>query len=204
MNNNINWEEVEQKVAIICNKFSNIASWREDLAQELRIHAYYVSDNYYDLYRKAIDFWRKLQTRQFPETPYYDLEVLNPSYTKDYNDQFDDIIKLIQKELDRYGNTKWDRDKLEVSKKLLLIIAADIDESYPSDSIENKTNMNHYINSRLNLSWVEKETGINYKRLVNAMKILEDIVQGLAVMHKIDISDEYLEDYYKNPEDSKG
>ena len=60
----------------------------------------------------------------------------------------------------------------------------------------NNTSLNHYINQRLNLSWVAEETGINYKRLVNSMKLLEDIVQGLAIMHKIDIPEEYLKDYY--------
>lgn len=197
MNENIDWKEVEDKISLICYKFENLSSWHEDLAQELRIHAYYVSDNYYDLYRKAIDFWRKIQTKQAPEIPYFDLEVLNPSYTDKYDDQFKDIVSLIRDELNRPAFNKWDEDKLALSRKLLDIILSDIDTNEKKVTISmNNTSLNHYINQRLNLSWVAEETGINYKRLVNSMKLLEDIVQGLAIMHKIDIPEEYLKDYY--------
>ena len=75
-NDNFDWKEVEDKISIICRKFENLGPWHEDLAQELRVHAYYVSNNYYDLYRKAIDFWRKVQTKQSPEVPYFDLDIL--------------------------------------------------------------------------------------------------------------------------------
>lgn len=197
MNNNIDWKEVENKISLICYKFDNLSSWHEDLAQELRIHAYYVSDDYYDLYRKAIDFWRKIQTKQSPEIPYFDLEVLNNSYTDDHYDQFEDIIALIRKELSRPGNNKWDNDMLELAGKLLDIIVADIDPKKVSHTIDtDKSSLNHYINHRLNLSWVSEETGIGYKRIVVAMKFLEDTVRGLASMHKIEIPREYFEGYY--------
>lgn len=197
MNNNIDWKEVENKISLICYKFDNLSSWHEDLAQELRIHAYYVSDDYYDLYRKAIDFWRKIQTKQSPEIPYFDLEVLNNSYTDDHYDQFEDIIALIRKELSRPGNNKWDNDMLELAGKLLDIIVADIDPKKVSHTIDtDKSSLNHYINHRLNLSWISEETGIGYKRIVVAMKFLEDTVRGLASMQKIEIPIEYLEGYY--------
>lgn len=197
MNNNIDWKEVENKISLICYKFDNLSSWHEDLAQELRIHAYYVSDDYYDLYRKAIDFWRKIQTKQSPEIPYFDLEVLNNSYTDDHYDQFEDIIALIRKELSRPGNNKWDNDMLELAGKLLDIIVADIDPKKVSHTIDtDKSSLTHYINHRLNLSWVSEETGIGYKRIVVAMKFLEDTVRGLASMHKIEIPREYFEGYY--------
>ena len=197
MNNNIDWKEVEDKISLICYKFDNLSSWHEDLAQELRIHAYYVSDDYYDLYRKAIDFWRKIQTKQSPEIPYFDLEVLNNSYTDDHYDQFEDIIALIRKELSRPGNNKWDNDMLELAGKLLDIIVADIDPKKVSHTIDtDKSSLTHYINHRLNLSWVSEETGIGYKRIVVAMKFLEDTVRGLASMHKIEIPIEYFEGYY--------
>lgn len=197
MNNNIDWKEVENKISLICYKFDNLSSWHEDLAQELRIHAYYVSDDYYDLYRKAIDFWRKIQTKQSPEIPYFDLEVLNNSYTDDHYDQFEDIIALIRKELSRPGNNKWDNDMLELAGKLLDIIVADIDPKKVSHTIDiDKSSLTHYINHRLNLSWVSEETGIGYKRIVVAMKFLEDTVRGLASMQKIEIPIEYFEGYY--------
>lgn len=198
INRNIDWTDVENKIAIICYKFSNLAHLHEDLAQELRIHAYYVSDNYYDLYRKAIDFWRKVQTRQAPEVPYFDLEVLNPSYEENYDDQFDDIVALVKKELNRPGYNKWDENMLELSRTLLDIILADIDPKKASHVNKmNKSSLNHYINQRLNLSWVAEETGIGYKRIVVAMKFLEDTVRGLAAMHKIEIPTHYFEGYYE-------
>jgi len=201
MNNNIDWKEIEDKIAIICYKFSNLSSYHEDLAQELRIHAYYVSDNYYDLYRKAIDFWRKLQSRQSPEVPYFDLELLGGSYSmeKEATDQFNDIVFLIRKELNRFPQSKWDSNKIDVATKLLDIILEDIDPKKVegNSDIVGDSNLNHYINHRLNLSWVSEETGIGYKQIVMAMKLLEDIVRGLHAMKKIEIPLEYFQGYYE-------
>ena len=198
MNNNIDWDEVENKISLICYKFQNLASWHEDLAQELRIHAYFVSDNYYDLYRKAIDFWRKVQTKQAPEIPYFDLEVLNPSYNDNHLDQFSDIISLIREELNRPGYNKWHSSMLELARELLDIMIEDIDPSkVEKKSTMNKSSLNHYINHRLNLSWVAEETGVGYKRIVVAMKFLEDTVRGLAAMKKIEIPEEYFKGYYE-------
>lgn len=199
MNDNIDWKEVEEKISLICYKFSNLASWHDDLAQELRIHAYYVSDNYYDLYRKAIDFWRKIQTKQSPEIPYFDLEILGESYTdKEALDQFDNIVFLVRTELSRDPQNKWDSDKMELAMRLLDIIIEDINpkKSRNNTGISNKSSLNHYINQRLNLSWVAEETGVGYKKIVTAMKLLEDTVRGLHAMSKIEIPMEYFEGYY--------
>lgn len=192
----IDWEYVESKISAICYRFENLSAWKEDLAQELRIHAYYVSDNYYDLYRKAIDFWRKIQTRQAPEIPYFDLEVLNLSTRDDTEDQFQRIIYLVREELKKPGKNKWENDRLELAGKLLDIIVSDIEETEDNLIISSKSSKNPYINQRLNLSLISEETGISYKRLVDSMKVLEDIIQGLAVMKKIDIPLVYLVDYY--------
>lgn len=200
MNANIDWEEVEQKISLICYKFDNLASWHEDLAQELRMHAYYHSDNYYDLYRKAIDFWRKIQTRQSPEIPYFDLELIGDSYTTDKEtlDQLDKIVVLVREELDRTPKNKWEGDKFQLAKLLLNIILDDIDPQKVSENtpIKGKSKLNHYINHRINISWVAEETGIGYKRIVVAMKLLEDIVRGLHAMKKIEIPPEYFKGYY--------
>jgi len=202
MNHNIDWKEVEEKISLICYKFDNLSPWHEDLAQELRIHAYYVSDNYYDLYRKAIDFWRKVKTRQAPEVPYLDLDVLNISYDSKEDEmlQFDELVKLIKRELSRPGYNKWDSNMLELSMKLLDIILSDIDtrDEVPRDVVSCRSDLNHYINSRLNLSWVAEETGIGYKRIIVAMKFLEDTVRGLAAMHKIELPIEYFKGYYED------
>lgn len=194
---NIDWEEIENKISIICHKFSNLATWHEDLAQELRIHAYYVSDNYYDLYRKAIDFWRKIQTKHVPEIPYFDLEVLNKSVEDNHVDQFNDLVILIRKELNTPGNDKWDNNMLDLAKKLFDIILEDISpEKVETHVPMENSSLSHYRNCRLNLSWVAEETGIGYKRIVVAMKFLEDTVRGLAAMHKIELPAEYFEGYY--------
>jgi hypothetical protein len=198
MNNNIDWDEVEYKISLICYKFDNLSSWHEDLAQELRIHAYYVSDNYYDLYRKAIDFWRRIQTRQSPEIPYFDLEIFNKSYDEDHSNQFDDLVRLIRKELNRPGYNKWDSNMLDLANKLLDIILEDIDpKKVKENSNLSKSSLNHYINNRVNLSWVSEATGIGYKRVVAAMKFLEDTVRGLAAMNKIEIPSEYFKGFYE-------
>lgn len=200
MKNQIDWEEVESKISLICYKFSNLAPYHEDLAQELRIHAYYISDNYYDLYRKAIDFWRLVQTKQSPEIPYFDLEVIGGTYTaeKEAIDQLDTIVSFIKKELNRTPQNKWDSDKLELSKKILDIILEDISPEKSGSKVhrESKSNLNHYMNHRLNLSWVAEETGVGYKRIVQSMKLLEDIVRGLHSMQKIEIPLEYFKGYF--------
>lgn len=198
-NDNFDWKEVEDKISIICRKFENMKPWHEDLAQELRIHAYYVSNNYYDLYRKAIDFWRKLQTRQAPEIPYFDLEILGRcAKDEDSTYEFDKMVELVKIELNRPGYNKWDEDKLELSRTILDIILEDIDPKKKNINIRKmtKSNLNHYINQRLNLTWVSEEMGIGYKRVVDAMKLLEDIIRGLSAMHKIEIPIEYFRGYY--------
>lgn len=201
MNKNIDWKEVEEKISLICYKFNNLSSWHDDLAQELRIHAYYVSDNYYDLYRKAIDFWRKLQTKQSPEIPYFDLELIGGTYSSDREalDQLEDIVDLIRKELTKSPKNKWEGNRMELAMKLLDIILEDIDP----EKVENKnpisdtSSLNHYINHRLNLSWVSEETGIGYKQIVTSMKLLEDIVMRLHSMKKIEIPEAYFKGYNK-------
>lgn len=203
-NENIDWKEVEDKISLICYKFSNLAAWHEDLAQELRLHAYYCSDNYYDLYRKAIDFWRRIQTKQSAETPYFDLELVGGSYSleEEATDQLDDIISLIRRELSRDPQNKWDSNKMELAMKLLDIMLEDIDpkKKLDKEKMESKSSLNHYINHRLNLSWVAEETGVGYKQLVMAMKLLEDTVRGLHAMHKIEIPLKYFQGYYDSKE----
>lgn len=198
MNNNINWKEVETKISIICNKFNNLDFCREDLAQELRIHAYYVSDDYYDLCRKAIDFWRKIQSRQSPEVPYVDLEIASSSDNVDKGfAQFDELVRLIKEELDRPEQNAWDKKLSDLARQLLDIMISDIDPRKKS-KYNKDSKLNPYINKRLNISWASEEVGAGYKRVMMAMKFLEDIVSGLSMMHKIEIPEEYLKDYYKD------
>lgn len=200
-NNNIDWADVENKIAIICRKFDNIESHREDLAQELRIHAYYVSDNYYDLFRKAIDFWRKIKTKQSPEIPYFDLEVLNSSYQESsYDDQFESIIDLLRRELDREDcYNAWEKKIVDVAKLLLDIIVLEIrpDKLTKPNVDFSKSNLRHYFNGRISLTWVEEITGINSKKLKKAVDLLQDMIRGLSLVGKIEIPFYYIEDFYK-------
>lgn len=196
---NINWNEVEEKIAVICYKFSNLAPWHDDLAQELRIHAYYVSDNYYDLYRKAIDFWRKIQTKHNPECPYFDLELLASSHDvpeEEALDQAEEIVRLIREELTGEYNNKWELKRMELALELLDIILEDIEPKKTPTSTKDNSRLSRYINHRLNLSWVEEVTGHKYKQIVQSMKLLEDIVRGLHAMNKIEIPLQYFEGYY--------
>lgn len=221
------WEDVENKINIICGKFNNLSPWQDDLRQELRLHAYYYSEDYHNLYRKAIDFWRKIQNTYQPEVPYYefgsdvtgessvesrqsgDNTIVNKALTKrvqedrydnksnseDYGD-YDRLLQWITHELDKPGYSKPDQRMIDLSKFLLRIIIEDIDPRLNIDNKLNKSKSAHYINDRLNLSWIYEETGIGYKRLVQAMKYLEDVIQSLAMRKKIDIPEEYLKDYY--------
>lgn len=198
-NDNFDWKEVEDKISIICRKFENLGPWHEDLAQELRVHAYYVSNNYYDLYRKAIDFWRKVQTKQSPEVPYFDLDILGQVAKKeDDMYEFDRMVKLVERELNRPGYNKCDEDKLRLSRTIWQIVLEDIDPRRDCKLLKtmNKSDLSHYFNQRLNLTWVSEETGVGYKRVAEAMRFIEDTIRGLSAMHKIEIPIEYFRGYY--------
>ena len=196
MNNNIDWQDVENKISLICYKFSNLSRWQEDLAQELRIHAYYVSDDYYDLVRKAIDFWRKIQTHYTPETPYFDLDILGiPSKNAMDFVAFDEMVALIKKELNRPGYNVCDQRMLNLADKIFTIIVNDIDP-HAKRNVKSSSTTKHYHNQRLNLTWVSEELGVSYQLVSNAMKFLEATVLGLAAMGKIEIPEDYFKGYF--------
>lgn len=195
---NIDWDEVEAKINIICNKFQNLKRYRADLAQELRIHAYFVSDDYYNLYRRAIDFYRHIQTKESPDTPYFDLEFMESiGKTDECDEDFHIIVGYIKKELRRPGLNKWDEDMLRLAEQILDIILSDIDPNVPFPLPRRHSNLLPYRNEKLNLSWVAEVTGINYKRISTAMRFIEDTVRGLAAMNKIEIPTECFKGYYE-------
>lgn len=190
------WEDVEQKISLICYKFDNLSSWHEDLAQELRLHAYYVSSDYYNLYRKAIDFWRTIQAKYNPESPYYDLETVGGLYTDtDPLDQTSEIVNLIKEELNHYPQNKWEEKKISLTLDILDLILDDID---PKKSVKSTdSSSTHYINSKVNITWVSDVLHANYKQCKSSLQILAEIIRGLAMMRKIDIPEEYLKDFYE-------
>lgn len=189
---NIDWEDVENKISIICRKFSNIDNrFKDDLAQELRIHAYYVSDDYYDLQRKAIDFWRTLTRKVFPEIPYIDLELTAGSMK--FNDSeisYQETVKAIRIELSKREYETTNEAKIDdLALKILDIIIEDIDgstlskETYEADK---NISIYKYRNGKINISYLDlRFPEINYKTVSKALSRLREVIEGLSEMGKI-------------------
>jgi len=197
----LNWEEIETKISIICRKFDNIpASLMDDLAQELRIHAYYKSDDYYDLFRRAISFWRSLNASKNSDLPFFDLEMIGGSSNDRYDYNMRYIANEIKKELKRTPSSSyWDSKMIERAGEILDIVLHDIDDRLPP--VE-PTNFNivskKYINGRISLSWLSESLGISYRSAENTMNFLADTVLGLVDLGKITVDDESLLEYFKH------
>lgn len=198
---NINWEEVEHKIAIICNKFNNIESrYRDDLAQELRIHAFYISDDYYDLTRKAIDFWRTLQVRVIPEVPYFDLEILGGVKQDDTSAHFHEMVRKIFERLDSveiYELYQVDSEIQDLARKILDIILDDLIDRDPQVKVREYKKYKPYHNERISCSYLWEVMGddvgsVNYKKIRKAMKLLESVVIELATYGEIEIDEYYM------------
>lgn len=197
---NIDWEEVEKKVSIICRKFSNIdPRYIDDLAQELRIHAYYVSDDYYDLQRKAIDFWRSMQVRVYPEVPFFDMELVGGAKMDDTSRyDYDVLVNLIKKELQRKNGSYYENALDDIALRILDIIVMDIDEREVGRRKNLKGTSKPYINQRISCTYLSEELpDIHYKRIQKALNLLADIIQGLSEMGKLSIDDFYKESFPK-------
>lgn len=189
----LNWEEVENKIAILCRKFDNIdRRYRDDLAQELRIHAYYVSDDYYDLQRRAIDFWRSMCTKVYPETPYIDLDLLGKSVDpQDIEDLvFEGMVEKIKKELTRgLWDNVYAKELDEIAMRILNIILEDIKGSKVEKKsiLEEEAIASRYTKGgRINCTFIDsKLPEIHYKRIRKAVKRLEEVTEALRDMGKI-------------------
>ena len=196
---NINWEEVEHKIAIICNKFNNIDSrYRDDLAQELRIHAFYKSDDYYDLTRKAIDFWRTLQVKVMPEIPYLDLELIGGIKSDAYEElEFNSLIDAIRKGIKSPEFTATDEIK-DLASDILDIVLLDITGGDAKAKKRDAVTYKPYHNQRISCSYLWEVMGdeigsVNYKRIRKALKFLESVIQTLAEKGVIVIDEAYRE-----------
>lgn len=185
----IDWEDVETKISIILRKFSNIDDrYKDDLAQELRIHAYSYSDDYYDLQRKAIDYWRTLTRKVYPEVPFIDLELMSGADNSDKNMlYYECTVKAIRKELNRevYSSAS-DRKINELALKILDIIIEDIDGSTVTEETTqaNETiTLHKYRNGKINLSYLDlRFPDIHYKSISKAFNRLREVVEGLKDM----------------------
>jgi hypothetical protein len=185
---NIDWEEVEKKVSIILYKFNNISeSYRDDLAQELRIHAYYFSDDYYDLYRCAIDYWRRLTRKEYPEIPFIDMELIGGESSTDFQSvesnyklYVDKLKESLLSEVNK-SNRQIDLDK--VSYLILKIICNDIDGTEVDETLES-SNLAKFYSGRISLSYLgEVLPSVNYKKLGRAVKRLEELMDNFLVIY---------------------
>lgn len=190
---NIDWEEVERKISIICRKFNNIeVRHKDDLAQELRIHAYYYSDDYYDLHRKAVDYWRSLTRKVYPELPFLELQdgattEFEDTKVVDIKVDYDNTVRLIKFELTRGPyQTKAQQALDELALKVLDVITEDIDGKAVCDETYIDYGTNKYRNGRVSIMYLcNRFPDVDYKRFGNAMKRLEEIAEGLISMGKI-------------------
>lgn len=197
---NINWEEVEWKIAIICNKFRTSVESRyiDDLAQELRIHAYYKSDDYYDLQRKAIDFWRSMKVNVMPEVPYFDLEFIGGIREDDHSTaEFDTLVELIKEKLSTPITGKYNNEIRTLANQIFDIIVSDIDDTR-TVIIREGVKYAPYHNERISCSYLweilgDKPGDIGYQRIRKAVRFIEDIIRELDDKGLWNIDKRYLE-----------
>ena len=197
---NIDWGEVENKISIICNKFRTSVEERflDDLAQELRIHAYYKSDDYYDLQRKAIDFWRSLKVNIMPEMPYFDLELVGGIHVQDFNDvEFNKLITLIRDKLSKELPKKYDNEIRELAREIFEIIISDISTEESSVKVRNWVKYSPYHNQRISCSYLWEVMGdepgsVNYQRIRKAVKMIEETIKNLHESGLWEIDDKYF------------
>lgn len=181
---NIDWNNVEYKIGLILYRFSNISQeHKEDLAQELRIHAYYFSDDYYDLYRVAVDFWRKLTRKEYPETPYVDMELLGPSFddTTDVLNEmsYNDLVHKVHIELQSTEGKTAKQEELDALASVIFnIITNDI--KYGED-INHSVNSKKYRGGKINILYLDQVMPeYSYKKLQRALNRLREVVTMLT------------------------
>lgn len=181
----LDWNEVETKVQIISRKFSNIdPKYREDLEQELRLFAFTTSAHYGHMYNRAIDYWRHLSNHVYPEVCVFDVEdgegnklcIPEESYEDSVADDTADLLlAATRRELDRYAQTKTEREVVEMCKRILEIIELDI-HNLPDPSLKESTTYKYRDGGKYNLTWVMEQTGFPYKRIQWAMDVLKEIM----------------------------
>jgi len=188
----LDWEDVERKVQIISRKFSTTIDWkyREDLEQELRLFAWKKSSNYYDMYRKAVDYWRSLTRKVFPEVCVFEFDDNNGQggITEDKYDTDDEFLVMINKireAIEDYQNTKHERTDHDNCMKILDLLER---------SILNGEEI-HFTKGKVQISWVSEKMDIPYNRVQDAMWLLQQVVTTLGHLGRIDIPDSYRRQY---------
>lgn len=183
----IDWEDVERKVQIISNRFATTIDWkyREDMEQELRLFAWQKSSNYWDMYRRAVDYFRTLTRKVYPEICVFEFDdnngqggVTEDKYLED--DNFETILKKIREEINKFSDGKIETRERDNSLKIL-------------DFIENYARGNHeedikFTKGKIQVTYLMEKTGIDYSKIQEAYWFLQQVVKAMIAMGKIQVS----------------
>lgn len=183
----IDWEDVERKVQIISRRFATTIDWkyREDLEQELRLFAWQKSSNYYDMYRRAVDYWRTLTRKVFPEVCIFEFDdnngqggITEDEYLEDEN--LEDILNKIRAEIIEFSNSKVEIRERDNSLKIL-----DIIEKYAKGYHENDI---RFTKGKIQVGYLADKTGIEYAKIQEAIWFIQQVIKAMVAMGKITVS----------------
>lgn len=186
--NEVDWQDIETKVQIISRKFSTTIDWkyREDLEQELRIFAWMVSSNYWNMYRKAVDYYRHLTRKVYPETAVYDFTFVDDKKSVedeyDFSDgdrHFDELMMMLREQISGLADYKKNYDKY--TRNALIVL--DEIERYVKGKVEYDTQYR----GRLNFTRLSENLGISFKEVQDAYWVIKKVVAALVAMKKIDM-----------------
>lgn len=184
------WEDVENKVQILSRKFASTIDWRyrEDLEQELRVYAWTTSTDYWNMYRKAVDFYRHLSCKYYGETCVDDFTFVDDQKSVEDEYEFSDSVKeylrvleMIRKSISEMSDYKKNYDKY--SENALRIL----DEI--QKHVEGKVEYETVYRGRIKFSQLSEELDMNYKDVQDAFWLIKKVVAALVAMGKIMIED---------------
>ena len=192
----LDWEDVERKVSIISRKFSHTIDWKylEDLEQELRLFAWTTSSNYWDMYRKAVDYWRMLTRRVFPEICIFEFDDNNgqagitvDEYLRE--ESFNDVLAKIRASVEDFQNTAKEQRDRENCLRILDLLEKIISGEFDGDP--------KYTNGKIQFNWVSETLEIPYNRVQDAFWLLQRVCETLSYLGRIELS--FLKDFCKEP-----
>lgn len=189
--NEIDWNDVEYKVRLISHRFSTTIDWRyrEDLEQELRIFAWTKSTNYWDMYRRAVDFYRHLNRKYYGETCVDDFTFVDDKESKFDNyeekeeaEEYEKLFSLIRESVEGFSDYKKNYDKYSADA---LAVLAEIDR-FLKGKVEYSTS---YKRGRIQFNQLSDNLGISYKDVQNAIWLIKKVISALVAMKKISEDD---------------
>ena len=187
----LDWDDVETKVSIIMRRFSTTIDWKylEDLGQELRIFAWSTSSNYWDMYRRAVDYWRTLTRRVFPEICVFEFDESSESFEVTYQEKEEvhRVASEIRKALLDFDRTE--KEKRDSHNCLLII---DVIEKWALGEYDQDIPLRA---GKIQKSWVSEKFQIPYVHVQDALWLLDKITSALGILGKIDVPEECKKDY---------